>query len=473
MVTLTVNPETSRVRYFEAARAAGLSAEQAALFASAGYVPLVPMLPYHAAARQCSQRGSGIREIMLDGTRGSAKSHAVIAQVGLDDCQTHPGLKWLFLRKTERAASESFADLIGRVLRGVAHKQNSEKITFPNGSRVLIGGYNDEGDISKYIGIEYDGIVVEEATQLTGDKLEMLMGSVRTSRDDWVPRVYLTTNPGDIGHAYIKARYIDPARQNKQTFTRRFFSSYKDNPFINPEYKAYLDSLKGDLKKRWADGDWDVFAGQAIAFKPEMEGKPWHVIKPCEIPPYWVRKTGFDWGFANPMCNLWGARNPDNGRWIVYREVYGEGLTDPRQVETIRQYEDPEERIAMRYADPSIWAKKTQDINPTSTADVFMAHGLYMTKAVNDRIPGKRKVDALLEPLPDGLPGLMVFETCTNLIRTLPSLVYSKTQPEDIDTTGEDHAYDALRYLLTDDIAQKPRQQRTPQPPPITRFGGL
>ncbi|CAK0768384.1 hypothetical protein CCP3SC15_3870001 [Gammaproteobacteria bacterium] len=85
---------------------------------------------------------------------------------------------------------------------------------------------------------------------------------------------------------------------------------------------------------------------------------------------------------------------------------------------------------------------------------------MYLTQAVNDRIAGKRKVDKLLGDLPDGRPGLLVFSTCTNLIRTLPTLIYDKVQVEDVDTKGEDHAYDALRYLLTDDRDIK-------SPPPV------
>jgi hypothetical protein len=45
--------------------------------------------------------------------------------------------------------------------------------------------------------------------------------------------------------------------------------------------------------------------------------------------------------------------------------------------------------------------------------------------------------------------GLIVFNTCRNLIRTLPAMIYSRTNPEDIDDTCEQHAVDALRYGLT------------------------
>lgn len=459
---------TALEQYAIAAKAAGSPRDQAARFISAGYVALKPMLKFHAAARYADV--SEVREIMLDGTRGSAKSHAIIAQVGIDDCQRAPGIKVLFLRQTQRAASESFEDLIGRVLRGTKHEANTERIRFPNGSRILIGGYNSDSDIDKYIGVEYDVIVIEEATQISGDKLERLLGSLRTSRDDWKPRAYLSTNPGGIGHAYYKERYIMPHREKRETFTRRFFSSYKDNPFINVDYKVYLEGLTGDLAKAWRDGDWDVFAGQAIKFNRAR-----HVIQPQEIPDYWTRKSGYDWGFAKPFSYTWGARNPDNGRWIIYRNLHQAGVTDPRQVELVKQAEDPRiEKIVRRFADPSIFTPRTQTDQPTSTADVFQAHGIYLTRATNDRMLGKRKIDTLLENMADGFPGLLVFENCTDIIRTLPSLVYSRVHPEDVDTEGDDHDYDGIRYMFTDDITQEAQQRKQPaRPAPIQRLRGL
>jgi len=118
-----------------------------------------------------------------------------------------------------------------------------------------------------------------------------------------------------------------------------------------------------------------------------------------------------------------------------------------------------DERISASYADPSMWARSTLD-NVTSTADQYLAAGVQLTQADNNRLNGKRKIDRLLEDLPDGKPGLLVFETCSNLIRTLPAMAYDKRHPEDIDTTQEDHAVDALRYALTSLREGSPRQEK-------------
>jgi phage terminase large subunit len=298
--------------------------------------------------------------------------------------------------------------------------------------------------------------VVEEATQLPGDKISLLMGSLRTSREDFVPRIYLSTNPGRVGHAFVKERYVIPHRENREITTRRYFSSYRDNPFINPEYRTYLERLTGDLAKAWRDGDWDVFEGQAFpAWKHEK-----HVIKPFEIPANWTRWRAVDWGFSNPWCCLWFTRNPDTGRIFVYREAYETQLTDRQQAHKILDMTPPSEHITLTYADPAMWASKNLEGKVSTTANEYLDNGVPLTKADNDRLSGKRKLDRLLEPLPDGLPGIQYFSNCLNSIRTIPALVYDDTQVEDVDTKQEDHPFDTTKYGLT-----QAREYRQPAKP--------
>jgi phage terminase large subunit len=430
----------------EVARASGCSEDQAGRFLSYGYVPQPKQWLFHAAARACDLPG-GPTMVGLGGARGPGKSHAILAQIGMDDCQRREGLKFLFLRKIQKAAKESMEDLIGRVFRYLPHtyKPSESRILFPNGSRIIIGGFKDEKEIAGYLGIEYDGIAIEEATLISESKLDMLLGSMRTSRDDWRARMYLSTNPGGVGHNWFKQRLVIPMRQHTETGTRFIFSTYRDNAFLSPEYRAYLENLKGPLGKAWRDGDFDVFEGQAF---PTWDYDA-HVIDPFEIPEEWTRWRSIDWGFSAPMCCLWHTRNPDTKRIYTYRELYRTMLTTPRMCDLIKEYTPPAERIAFTYADPSMWSKKNVGNIVTTTADEFRSFGVPLTRADNDRLSGKRKVDEALGNLPDGLPGLQIFSTVENLIRTLPILTFDPHNPEDVDTAEEDHAYDGLRYGLT------------------------
>ena len=156
----------------------GAPEDQVKNFLTRGYVPLKWQWKFHAEARRCDKGGA--TELGAGGARGPGKSHCVFSQVTLDDCQRKKGLKFLFLRKTGKASRESFEDLISRVLTGkVDYKYNMSSgfLSFPNGSRVLLGGFESERDVDKYIGIEYDGIAIEELNQLTKNKIEYVASS--------------------------------------------------------------------------------------------------------------------------------------------------------------------------------------------------------------------------------------------------------------------------------------------------------
>lgn len=457
-------PAVELDRCVKAAYEAGCPRDQVENFLNAGYVPNRKAWNFHALARR-ADGNDGPYGILLGGSRGGSKSHTTFAQVALDDCQRVPGLKVLFLRKIQKSAAESFEDLISRTLRNIPHEtvKAPGQVRFPNGSRVLIGGYSTPRDIDKYLGIEYDLIVIEEATQLAEEKLNMIRGSLRTSKANWRTRLYLTTNPGGIGHAHIKKTFVVPEIRGIASRWRFVPMGYKDNPWLHQEYIDYLEGLTGSLGKAWRDGDWDVFEGQAFpTWNPEI-----HVIKPFEIDPSWMRKRGIDWGYAAPFACLWGAFPPTPWpRVYIYREVYQSGLTVPAQARMINTYTPPNEIIQFTYADPSMWAKKTIKDIVTSTADEYAQNGILLTPADNDRLSGKRKIDSLLEIQPDGLPGMMVFDNCTNYIRTFPELVCDEKNPEDVDTKQEDHLFDGSKYLLTNTIgASIPRKTiRKPDP---------
>jgi phage terminase large subunit len=200
------------------------------------------------------------------------------------------------------------------------------RIEFPNGSRILLGGFLYEKDIEKYLGIEYDVIVIEECTQISETKKDKIRGSLRTSKPDWKPRIYLDTNADGIGLQWFKRMFVVPWRMGDQRLTRFFDVSGIYNPFTNPEYEAWLDTLTGPLRKAWKEGDWDAFAG--MAFPTWRHDR--HVCSPFEIPADWPKWRAVDWGKAKPFCAHWITREPDTRRLYWYHEVYGAGFTDNR-----------------------------------------------------------------------------------------------------------------------------------------------
>jgi PBSX family phage terminase large subunit len=422
---------------------AGMPKDQVARFVQSDYAPLPWQMKYHNQARLADAE-DGPFWIGLGGARGPGKSHSIMAQSMLDDCQRVPGLKVLFLRKVKKSAAESMEDLTRRVLHGVEHTRTADRITLPNGSRMLQGGYNNENDIDKYLGIEYDEIDIEEATQISEQKMTLIRGSCRSTIPGWRARVYMSTNPGGIGHGWWK-KYMIGGRDFLGSKTVFIPSTYRDNPFLAQDYRDYLEAIPGQLGRAWRDGDFDVFAGQAF---PQFDVSR-HVIEPFMIPENWYRWRGIDEGYTAPYCCLWGTRDPDSRRIYVYKESYAKQLTIRHQCERIKEMTMEGEYIGINFGDPAMWTQKNMEGVVSSSADEYRKNGILLTKGDNKRIAGKRKIDGLLASQADGLPGIMFFSNCTNIIEQLENLPVDANNPEDVDTDAEDHAYDALRMLLT------------------------
>lgn len=441
----------------ETGKKVGSPRDQVLQFISHKYIPYPWQWKFHAAAREADKEDGPV-DIGLGGARGPGKSHAVLAQAGIDDCQRVDGLKCLFLRQTGISAQESFDDLVQKVLKGrIGYAKSGNILRFSNGSRILLGGFHDERDIDKYIGIEYDLIIVEELTQLTEDKYTKLRGSLRTSKDGWRPRMYTSFNPGGTGHAFVKERYIIPYRKREEKETRFIGATYKDNPGLNKEYIGYLESLTGDLGKAWREGEWDIFAGQF--FQEWREGL--HVCQSFLPNTNYIIVGGMDWGRAKPFSFHLAQVNRvllDDGRKFfrvkVFLEVYGTDKTPAEWFidinKQLRKYKIKPDHIAWIQGDPAMYTKgqdKSKSIRD-QFIDANSIFGYKIKPASNDRIGGWTNYHNWLRIAPDGQPYYLVAENCINLIRTLPELIHDENKVEDVDSDSEDHAADDQRYML-------------------------
>ncbi|MCK9370406.1 phage terminase large subunit [Candidatus Dojkabacteria bacterium] len=423
----------------------GVPKDQLKNFLLRGYSPLPWQMKFHAEARRADQEGYAT-DVGCGGARGPGKSHAVFAQVTLDDCQRIPGLKALFLRQTGRAAKESFEDLIDRVLSGkINYKYRGQpgQVSFENGSKVILGGFKDERDIDQYIGIEYDIIAIEELNQLTDNKVEKLKGSLRTSKKNWRPRTYNSFNPGGIGHLYVKEKFVDPYYQHKQTKTVFIPSTYLDNPYLNVEYTDYLENLSGNLGKAWREGNFDIFDGQFFGEWNVIK----HVINPFAVPKHWNRYRAYDHGRNAPACCKWYAVD-EYGQVFVYRELYKAGMNVDELAKEIVRLSEGEEYV-FSVADPSIFAQHgfVDSFGGQTIAESFARQGVIWTPASNRRVDGWSIMHQYLD-CKSGDPKMRYFNTCHDSIRTIPGQIHDDKKPEDLDTKGEDHAVDTDRYFL-------------------------
>lgn len=435
-------------------------------------------------------RPAAAKLVGYGGAAGGGKSDALLG-IALGLAQLAPGITIGFFRRkyVELEGARGAVSRSRELFSGLGiYNQALHVWRLNNGTRLHFCHANNPGDVFNYQSQQFDVLLFDEATHFTWDMVDYLLTRLRLTTDK-LPRAFavFATNPGNVGHAWYKALFVD-SQQPGQVVRAKLpgdGTGWEDVVFIparladnqileqrDPEYRALLEARDADTRRALLDGDWDVFAGQA--FRDWRRDR--HVVDPFEIPTHWPKWRAVDWGYRNPFCCLWLARDPDSGRVIVYRELYRTDLTDRQQARLIRELTPPDEAVALTYADPSMWAKKTYEYTVLSTADEYAAEGVILSRADNDRVSGKRKLDRLLQDLPDGRPGLAVFPNCANLIRTIPGLVYDQRQVEDVDSEGEDHAYDGLRYGLTNvrmAPAPKTNSKDTQYKSPIARaFGG-
>src|SRR5512136_1551271 len=241
-----------RDEFLREAMAAGCPEDQVRNFLAARVYLQERQLGASAAARLCDLPG-GPTAVGFGGARGGGKSHWLLAQIGVDDCQRVPGLKCLLLRKVGKANLEHFEDLRRRLFVGLRHEFSAYRgvLTFENGSRIIAGHFQAEKDIDAYLGLEYDVIGIEEATTLSSRKHQDITTCCRSSKPNWRPRIYSTTNPGGIGHAWYRTKFVLPFLEKRETETRFIPARVGDNRWNNPDYVKVLEALGGWQREAW------------------------------------------------------------------------------------------------------------------------------------------------------------------------------------------------------------------------------
>lgn len=305
-------------------------------------------------------------------------------------------------------------------------------------------------DPSKYKSVEFAAILVEELTENPRETFDDLRFRLRfPGISD--PKFVGATNPGGIGHGFVKRLWVvpDPEETDPEKHLFKFVSAqYSDNSYIDASYEQQLDALPPDKRRAYKEGDWNVFAGQSFGeFRTHL-----HVCRPFVPKKELIKFGGMDWGRTAPFAFLASALDIvqlEDGRkfhrmW-TYKEVYGTEKTPKEWAEVIKRTVNLDEFAWIR-GDPAMFTKG-QDMS-ISIADQFKAEDVRIKPASNDRIGGWTVLHDWLSLAPDGLPYWLITENCSNLIRTLPELIHDENRVEDVDTDSEDHAPDAMRYLL-------------------------
>lgn len=408
-------------------------------------------------------------ETLFGGAAGGGKSYGQLVDAFLFALD-YPKSKQIIFRRTFPDLEKSLIRVSLELYPREVATYNSSKHTwaFKNGSIIDFSYIATENDVYQYQSAEYDVIRFDELTHFTEYMYTYMISRCRGA-NGYPKHIKSSTNPGGIGHSWVKSRFIDIGQPNtihecqltpesKKTSSRIFIPSLvQDNMFLlenDPDYVDRLDNLPEKERKALKFGDWDIFDGQFFSeFRRDI-----HVVEPFEIPDTWRRFRTRDYGLD--MCATYWIAMDWNMNAYVYKELYESNLIVSAAAKKINDMTT--EDIYCDYAPPDLW-NRNRDTGK-STTDIFAENNQFLTKADNNRISGWLAVHEWLKIIEDEqgclTSKLRIFNNCTNLIRTLPAVIHDEKNPNDVANEPHEltHAPDALRYFCT--MWQLPNNQK-------------
>lgn len=382
------------------------------------------------------------------GARGGGKSWAIQRKAPLG-AYNYPGIRILILRREYGDMENSIIEPMLKILAPGSYQYNKTDhvLTFVNGSYIRFGNMPGYGAAveGKYQGQEYDWLFIDEATQFLESEFRGLAAIVRGTNK--IPkRVYLTCNPGGPGHFWVKRLFVDRQFKNRENpsdyvFIPATVDDNKDLMEANPDYVRQLELLPEDIRRAHRYGDWNALAG--VYFDEFTDGI--HTCKPFPIKPNWQRYRAMDYGLDMFFC-IWVAVD-EMGRCYVYRQFMQSNLVVSDAARIQLELTRPDEGISFTIAPPDMWSRNRE--TGKTQAAIFAENGVGLVKADNNRKQGWYALKELFKIREDGRPGLIIFDTCGDLIECVKCLQHDKTDPNDVSKTPHEltHGPDALRYF--------------------------
>jgi hypothetical protein len=413
---------------------------------------------YQPFARQREFHCSPAKYRLFGGAAGPGKTKALLWEAILQANET-AGCDTLLLRRTYPELESSLLAYFRRdVPRALYRSYNESKhlVTWHNGSTTRFGYCRTENDVYQYQGAEFLFIGIDELTHFTLKQWQFLTSRNRCPAPGSYSCMAGATNPGNIGHAWVKALWVDrvapPGFDRPEQYEAREYEFIRarldDNPIYanDAAYRRTLEALPEHLRKAFLNGDWNVFAGQYFdVFDPGR-----HTLRPEELrlEAWWPRWISIDWGFQHPSAVYWHCAVPGGGdgaqRIATYREFVQSGLS-PRMLAQGIAERSARENISEVFLSPDAFAHRTAEASiAEQLGEVLAANGLPRPAAADDdRVGGWQWMYQLLES-----DGWVIAENCARLIECLPLLVRDERRVEDVRKVDGDDPADAARYGL-------------------------
>ena len=400
---------------------------------------------------------STAKYVAYGGARGGGKTHAVRVKA-ISGALFYPGIRILIIRRTYSELQHNHIEPILKMIPqpqvGVYNIQ-LHQIYFTNGSTIIFGHFNSYNSaFQEYQGQEYDWIFIDEATQFTEQEFRLLGGCLR-GVNEFPKRMYLTCNPGGVGHRWVKRLFVDRdfktdcenPEENEDPSDYEFIqATVDDNTALmksegGRDYLKQLSQLPENIRAAHRYGDWEGLSGN---YFPEFsEGK--HTCEAFPIPRWWRRYRALDYGLDMLAC-YWFAVD-ETGRAWCYRELKQKDLVVSDAARMILENTGLNEHIDITFAPPDLWSR-TKD-SGKSMAELFMTNGVPLVKASNNRVQGWLQVKEFLKDSADGKPGLMFFRNCKGIIEDIQAIEVDGNNPNDCKKDPHDitHSNDAIRYF--------------------------
>ena len=387
--------------------------------------------------------------ILIGGAAGGSKSKG-LREIGYRECLRVNGFRVLLLRRTYKELEQTHlrdAELEAPEMGAVA-VPSAKVVRFPNGSMMQFGHCETTADAANYLSAEYDLIVFDEL--VTFEELQFLLISsrARSTKPGVTPKVMAGTNPGGPQSHWVRSRFIDhnvdvdvypDYRPEEYCYIP---SKLDDNPYLDQNYERKLLALPPELRKAYRDGDWDIFPGQYFPeFRRQTHVTSEHLVYDADTP----RVCAVDWGFVKPGVCGWFVLLPEGRVYLEDEYVFTRTVASDVAREIKRRNQERGVKVRYTVGDTAMWTPDSQ--TGESIAETFQRHGVPMIQSDKDRLNGWQRLRHWLRTSPDGLPWLTISPHCPYTARTLPSLVSDEHKPEDVDTDGEDHAGDMIRYF--------------------------
>ena len=448
--------------------------------------------------------GDDILEGLYGGAAGGGKTEALIWYPIVRKFHEHPNYKGILFRRTFPQLEQSIIPRAREVYEdifGAKYNESKHYFRFPSGALEYLSYLNSDDDARKHDTAEYNLIRFEELCHFDEYHYRRLLSRCRSSSN--LPAfVRSAATPGNIGHSWVRGRFIEPDRLghvvivDQLTKLKRIFIPAKafDNPDLirnTPDYIERLKLLPAHEAKALVEGDWWAFAGQVFS---EFREKPFpdeppnalHVIDDFPIPEWWPKVISIDWGYDHYTAVCWNACSPD-GRVFTYREYMVNKTYISNWASDIWRLSQYDGNILDIVIDPS--ANQHRGHPKTIKEQVLDEIPFPISDADNDRIAGKMVIHEMLrwqekpprsvpsegfnqevadrilringleafkdycsiftpQAVETNLPKWQIFRSCGRVISAIQNSAADEKHPNDVLKYAGDDMYDSVRYAL-------------------------